>query len=570
MKGNKHLKISTILLCMMLVFALFSTACTNNGNQTTTKTTTTKKASDNTTATTESTTTELTVPALDDYEDVMVITAYFAPNSNLGNEHLQHQYLLDTFKIDIQAEYPSGETAQAKMSMMVASKEMPDVVTSSTGDRALLQEFVNMDMALAVDEYMAYLGDYRKYATDDTLDFYRNASDEKLYFLPGFCKSPETADDLLGDPTCFAVRSDCMEIAGVDKLPANIDEFYDMLIKMKDIVPQKGGVYDGFVPFSMHGYESIERYFQNAFGLPGTVYTPDDSSQMLIIRQLHSSFLPTMKYLSKLYREGLLDSEILAYQTSADITNRALQGKFGVFFAHVSVYNNGVLASLNELGIDGEYINIEFPSGPDGATVPWLYYTQIGSTLAVINKDVTDPTRLIQYINWQNTYEGNIVTWFGAPDKELGYWYYDDNGDMMYNVEFFDALLAGEKNDQQCAPWTYIIAFPGVNQACDVQTVLPNSTGRSEFQQACRDLAYKCKFNDIGIDKFNAQEKGEVYKAKWTDIDAIIRKYRGILLTETANDADVEAKYSEMVSELMAAGIEDVQKEHYQIYKSVN
>jgi ABC-type sugar transport system, periplasmic component len=511
---------------------------------------------------------------LEDYKDVYTITGYLPINNGAqGNDQMQHQWLLDNLKLDLQGTFSSGENIQTKLGTMVASNEMPDVIMCSIDFRPIMQQFVDAGMTLAIDEYLPKMPDYMGYVNDDILNYWRNQSDKKLYMLPGFTKPKEKINELLGDPMVFGIRSDVIEKAG-KPIPKTPDELYEFCKAAKQNVGNEG-VYKDFIPFGMmyfSGNTSGERMndniFAHAFGLPGGNVAIDDANQMIVEPFMQKPWQDAYKFLAKMYREKLVDPELITAKDQ-DKLEKGKQGKYGILFAGISDFGDNIEGAIKRLGITGTYENMELPKITGLEKTNWLYYNQLGGTIAIVNKNVKDPERLMKYINWQNTKIGNMITWWGAPDKENS-WFYLENGEPLRNDAFYDALLKGEKNTDKVSPWTYWIAGPGVTATADINVVCKNSPGLRPFHKKAKEIGSAQVYNDVKLDKYLLSDKGPVYKQKWTDIDAVVSKYRAELIMRTKSDADFDAKIAQMQADLKKAGIDDVQKEDYKLYMEVN
>jgi putative aldouronate transport system substrate-binding protein len=563
---KKRLKITLVFLLVISVFSLFTTSCGTDSESidgpTPPKTDSPSQNGDDTDAPPESI-------GLEDYDDVYVITGYFEGNNGAqGNDQMQHEWLLENLKIDIQGSWPSGENVANKLSTMVASEDMPDVIKCGTGYRPILQEFVEAGMVLSFDEYLSIMPDYMGYVNDEILDFWRDKNDGKLYMLPGFTKPKERFTELLGDPMVLGIRSDVVESTG-RAIPKTMDELYEFLKASKESVGNEGH-YKDFIPFGMmHFANNNELLFAHGFGLPGGNVLVDDANQMIVEPFMQEAWKEAYKFLARLYREELLDPEIVTGNNET-ILEKGKQGRYGILFTDISSFGDNIEGAIERLGIPGKYQTMELPKLDGIDKTNWLYYNQLGGSLAIVNKNVKDPERLMKYINWQNTVIGNMITWWGAPHPEESWFYIDENGEPMRNAEFCDALLRGEKNTDKVSPWSYWIAGPGVTTTADINAALKNSPGIRPFHMESKEIGYAQAYNDPRLDRYFLTEKGPIYKQKWTDIDAIVSKYRAELIMRSGSDSAFEENYNKMIAELDRAGIYDVQKENYELFIEVN
>ncbi len=503
---------------------------------------------------------------LEDYTDVMKITGYLEGNSKLGNNQLQHQWLLDNLKIDFEGSWPTGESMQTKLSLMVATGEMPDVIVANSGMRSILQTFADSDLLLPIDNYLNIMPDYMSFVNKDTLDYFRDPDSSKLFMLPGFVKTKERLDDSVGDNVVTAIRDDMFKITNMEA-PVTFDEFYRFLKAIRDNVPKNDPKYKDFVPFNMTNFYDF--LFYVGFGGSPTRYVIDDANKTLYESFMSKGWEDAYVFLSKLYREQLIDKSCLT-DTSEDRLEKAKQGKYGVYFGSIADFGDNIEGALLRKKAPGKFVNFKMPRLKANSDNKWNNYNSLGATIAIVSKNVQDPERLMKYINWQNTKLGNTVSWWGAPSKDDGYWYIDQDKELTFNAPFIKALLDGTKNSDKCSPWCYWIAGPGVTKQSQVDISFKNSPGQREFHKIARANGFADIFNDITYDKFMYAEKGPIYKQKMNDFGTILEKWRTAIVVKSKSDDEARGMVKQMRDELMSAGLEMVGKENYEIYKKVN
>lgn len=488
-----------------------------------------------------------------------------------GNDQLQHQWLLDNLNLDVQGEWPSGTDPAIRLSTMAATGEMPDVVATDVSNRLLLQEMVDAGMLQPLDDYLAQMPDYRSYVTDAVLDYWRDANDGKLYMLPGFVVDPNSQNytNLLGDPHALGIRDDMFELTGITEVPKTFDEFYQFLKTAKEAAAASDDpLYDNFIPYAMD-WSNFHIWAIN-YGASPTKWKVDEENQQMIPIYLQDGWRDAAVYFAKLYREGLLEPEQLTMDGD-DLIEKAKQGTYGVLAQHITAFNDYIKGAFAASGYDFYYTAIQFPRVEPDSYTGWFHKNSLGSSIAVFSKDIADMDKVISYTNWQNTRVGNCITWWGAPDREDSWFYLTDDGqDIVYNKEFYDAMFAGEKTTDACAPWTYWIAGPGVNDICQLNTSVIDSPGFDDFFAGMRECGYKDVHFDPAYDAFEIQPKGDVYNSMWTDIKYTADSYLADIIMRTASDEEAIAKYDEMVAEMKAIGVDELMAECYQVYLKAN
>jgi len=514
----------------------------------------------------------LTDTKLEDYPDVMDMTGYFSTSPAFGDDNLQHKWLKENLKINIIGSFQTGDSPANKLAQMLASNEMPDVVFVYAGLRSIVQEMIDAGMVASADEYFDVMPNYLKYREGAINDYWANEADGKHYMLPGFVLPPEYAEELgIGDPTVLGIREDIIEAAG--PIPKTIDEFYNFLKASKEALGEKGGVYEGFIPFGIYSFQNIDSGNANlmayAFGLPGGGVVVDEEKEQIIEAYLTEPWAESMRFMAKLYREGLLDPDIIT-MTNSELLEKGKQGKYGVLFASISQFGDNIEGAIDRLGITADYITMELPgiNGTEGTN--WLYKNALGSSIGIVSAKAADKERIFKYVDWQNTPIGNMITWWGGPDKEESWFYINENGEAVRNGVVSDKILNGEMTTDYISPWTYWIAGLGVTIPSDINASIIDSPGVRKFHQDSKDIGFKQYYNDPKLDAYFLATKGEVWQALYTDIAAIVNEYRATLLMRTGDDAEFDKVLQEMYKELEAAGINDVMAENYQLYLDAN
>lgn len=511
--------------------------------------------------------------ALEDYPDVMDMTGYFSTGPAFGDENLQHKWLQENLKINIIGSFSTGDSPANKLAQMVASGEMPDVVFVDASYRTIIQEMIDAGMVAAADDYFDVMPNYLKYREGAINDYWANEEDGKHYMLPGFVLPAEYAEELgIGDPMVLGLREDMLEATGKE-IPKTIDEFYEFLKASKEALADKGGIYEGFQPFGMFYFQeaqdSNDTLFAHAFGLPGGNVVVDEENGRIVESFMTPYWADSIRFIAKLYREGLFDGDCVT-MTDAELLEKGKQGKYGVLFTSISYFGDNIEGAIDRLGIEADYVCMELPgiNGTEGTN--WLYKNALGSSIGLVSAKAVDKERIFKYVDWQNTTIGNMITWWGGPDKEESWFYINENGEAVRNGEICDKINAGEMSTDYISPWTYWIAGLGVTKPSDINASIIDSPGVRKFHQDSKDIGFKQYYNDPKLDAYFLAPKGEEYDACWTDIMAIANEYRANLILRTADDEEFDKVLAEMYAALEEAGIYAVEEENYQIYCDVN
>ena len=294
-----------------------------------------------------------------------------------------------------------------KFNMLLAANEAPDViysydypVISSFFSRGAFQEIPKA----MLDQYGANL---QKFLGADLLKY--GVIDGKQYLIPA--KRP-----MLGD-VALTIRQDWLDKLGL-KAPTNTDELYAVLKAFKEQDP--GGVgAENVIPYAISGFGNT------SLCVPYYAFIPDNVSEEefaiysdLIISPL--TWEPekeALKYLNKLYNEGLISPEFALdkdnKKAEADFSN----GKVGMYSTRV-LKSPPVFSTLIKNVPAAKVQAVNSLVKPGNQLKGYAYYPF--GMLSGINKNSKNPEAVIKYLDWmckqenltilQNGFEGKTYT----------------------------------------------------------------------------------------------------------------------------------------------------------------
>ena len=510
---------------------------------------------------------------LEEYKDVMQISGYLAggPNSTGTKDNVTLKYLMDHFKLDLsEMTWPAGENSEDKINMMVASEEMPDVITYWTKPE-LFNKLADAGMLQPLDDLIAkYMPNFREYNSPEILAKFCNPSDGKIYILPSFTVSPNKVSTNVHVNSVPVVRSDMLELTGM-QAPKTTDELYNFLKAVKE----KAG--PDMIPISMFQYDpasfTVELLFGAMFGIKTFFSSSFDSPDAASERMKHFFYEPEYaemcKYLAKLYREGLLNPE--TFTASLDQNKeKATQGRFAYTFVAPGWIKDWIDPAFAKMGLNASYFPTEMPhkAGISEASKYWTY-SPYGWSMSCISKSVSDPVRLAKFINWAYTRDGNAIMMHGAPSETDNDWTMDASGQWIYNKPVADQMAAGTFTVQN-GGWSYWINLPGTEDSNNPPTAAKGAPPVFQFKTDALKATAKHITTDLKMENYLTYGRGPVYNEKWADIKTLYDRWFADIVLRSAADGDVDTKIASMISELENAGLVDVEKENYQNYLSAN
>ena len=225
-------------------------------------------------------------------------------------------------------------------STRLASSDWPDLIAKNMGQTATYDygvlggRFVNyMDYLDIMPNFKAAIEEYPASLS------YAMQLDGAVYNL--FRISGASATSVNCRPH---YRKDVMNAAGVMEEPKTIEEFYDALVKCRDF-------YGG--PSYIHDKNETSSYIMSIFGAFGDLTQldySDDGTGTIVFPRETEQYKEYVKFLHKLYEEGLMHKEYLTLETAA-ILKLAQSGT-------IAFMTQGAAQSLTLEDLNGDWNNL--------------------------------------------------------------------------------------------------------------------------------------------------------------------------------------------------------------------
>lgn len=130
---------------------------------------------------------------------------------------------------------------------------------------------------------------------------------------------------------------------GFEKLPTNLDEFYEYLCAVRDGDPNENGDFTDEIPLAGSYREGTSVYYDNfiviltAFGYLSETYQVDENGQVIYV-PVQDNYKEFLKYMNKLYEEKLLDQRYFV-QTADERKAKEASNLCGAFQDYASYLN---------------------------------------------------------------------------------------------------------------------------------------------------------------------------------------------------------------------------------------
>lgn len=564
-RASKWISLTIVLLLVMSLFA----GCAPSG------TTPSGQEPDNSGTPDNSGGQQAEDKALEDYTEPLKLVAFQAigtasPADPVNNKYVT--YIKEKFNIDMsETQFPTSPEwakVQETLGLMISSGEMPDVVTMWVDANTLkmAKQFIDAGMCLDVTSYLedGKMPNLEQDLTPTILDNYRS-KDGKLYMIPSFTINPDNKETqyTMEPNLTFVKRADLFEKLGIED-PKTPEDFYQACLKLKE-QPDVNG--KPFIPFqTLSGIGDLEQMVGGMFGIWTHRGEMNEAEERFTLQYEFPEYLDFLKFASKLYREGLTDPEMFINQYDTAYA-KAKEGRVGI---HVEWPNDmdQLTPALRQVVPDGDYQPFAIPKVEGLENTQYWQTATLGTMITLVNKNVSDPDRIMKFIDWNVSTEGWMAQCYGGPgvDANDGVWHIE--GDKyFYNTEFMDKKVQEDPMymGQVCGGWIYFLAgrlvyhidhqgFSNITESPDPQRML------------ARELNLPEVFTDPEYERITAIPAGPVELAKFTAFNKVVQDGVQKIVTTSKSDAEVETMYNEMMQNADKAGYTDIMKERYQRY----
>ena len=252
-------------------------------------------------------------------EPITITVAGYASNSNNDwNSTVQFQQYEEQLGIKLAATTYTSEQWSSKLTLMMASDEMPDMLASAKLTADQVAEYGSDGYFLDLAEYLdimpnlsAYMEKYPEYASALKDD------EGHIYALSAINESPE---NYLFYATYM--NQTWLDNLGLEK-PTTLDELYNVLVAFRDEDADGDGDPDNEIPFGYQGDAWYHAEYPILWGHGIYVRTTDGEYHMMVdennqvyLANATENYKDFLKYMHKLYDEKLINED--AYVITRD------------------------------------------------------------------------------------------------------------------------------------------------------------------------------------------------------------------------------------------------------------
>ncbi|URN96358.1 MAG: extracellular solute-binding protein [Candidatus Pristimantibacillus lignocellulolyticus] len=338
----------------------------------------------------------------------------------------------------------AGGKAEAKLSTMIASNELPDVIW---GERGVdVNRLYEAGQLVAFDDYLDKYPNLKKWMGPD-LNLLRHP-DGKIYQFPNWYTGQPSGT------SGYVVNKKIYEELGSPKLETT-DDLYSYLTAVK----AKYG--DAIIPFEPHRAEDMQGLgvLYTAFGenvsysyLNQNIRAVPEGDKLTSIFT-NDVFREAQKYIAKLFRERLITQDAFT-QTIDQVEEKVMQGRVAVFAGSspttiASQAHNEMVKTDPNSG----YFMI-WPIHKEGLDKNKIYpgsYTSLGWNVSVITKAAEDPEKIFAFLDWYTGPEGQSLLFFGPEGKNWNG--FDEDGHPIFTGDYDAEEVAKLQKDHDPIMW---------------------------------------------------------------------------------------------------------------------
>lgn len=480
-----------------------------------------------------------------------------------GNMNLNDRIMIGVLeeKLGIKLEitgYSDADDFITQLNLAMTTGDLPDIIAPSGKlSMSQLQQYVDDGYVLALSDYADLMPNlYEVFAEYPAYQKYLTLSDGNIYGLTKL----EVND--IGRVDRVFINHNWLENVGME-CPTSVDELYDVLCAFRDLDANGNGDPTDEIPFDYvaTNYDD-DHMLLSAFGLntnDSNYILTDDGSGKVVFGNTSEQYKDFLKYMKKLYNEGLINSE--CYVATTDERKEHVANDTAGFFAASAPF---AWAGVN-VAYDANFFWVGGLTSADNAvaTVPM---SNIASNKIRIfaNADTEYPEAVARFLDYWYTLEGEIAFQRGWEGITMEYTYNETlQGDIadLYCPDGFSST-----NDYKVNEALVVGPFDLCSRA--------NGTAYRLIMDASEDVLWSdAALNERGwavlVERglrrdgvmeedifpalvYTAEEENE-RTSLYNDLTTYIASQRAEFITNS--DVDIDAAWDTYVAQLEAMGL---------------
>jgi putative aldouronate transport system substrate-binding protein len=291
--------------------------------------------------------------------------------------------------------------------LLSASADLPDVIIPNGMSNEQLVRYGTQGIFIPlndlIDEQMVYLKNM--FAYDETVLKQITATDGNVYGLPSYNECYHCSYSAK-----FWINQSWLDRLGME-IPTTTDELYNVLSAFKEEDANGNGESGDEIPLagSLGWHGSVDEYIMTSFIYSDGTYLRLDKNNNVASVADQDAFKEGLKYLRKLYQDGLLDKESFTMDGNQI---KALTGNpNGNMLGSSPAGHPGVFLDLSQ-DVRDEFVSLPPLTGPTGIKQSIKYPVGALTGQFMITEDCSMPEVAIR---WADGFYTDVTDWRGEP-----------------------------------------------------------------------------------------------------------------------------------------------------------
>jgi len=444
-----------------------------------------------------------------------------------------------------------------KLNLAFASGDIQDVIfgaSSSNLTRGMEVDYGSQGILLPLEDYIDEYAPNLAKILEENPDIRKSITspDGHIYSLPSIDRSA-TAIWIRG-PIWY--NGQWLDALDVKEVPKTIDEFYELLVRMRDEDPNGNGKKDE-IPLTDVKMESTRPWLLGAFGIKA--FGIEEVDGKVRYAPITDNYRGYLEFMNKLYTESLLDKEVFS-QSDEQKKGKGQNNQIGVFpdwYSFFTLGQNEDEALNNPMF---QTLTSDYSKEPLVAGSP-----RMGTGTFAITSNCESPEAAMRWVDYLYSAEGRQFFNQG-PEGEM--WEYAENSKGEQVRVFTDKVdLDATEDFRGTITPDYGIQMPGYSvdlPALKKDVDDPDTTPFQEFIKSETEQKI-APFAEVAFPvTYLTKEEQDSVSAVATDLQTYIEQMEAKFITgvEKLDDAGWD-KYVETIKSM---GVEDYVKVYQQVY----
>ncbi|MFC4597188.1 extracellular solute-binding protein [Cohnella hongkongensis] len=440
------------------------------------------------------------------------VTALLSKTTDFPEDNPVIEEIRKRSGINLQVQTVGNDDYETRLNTLLVSGQAPDIFTVG---RTKIQELITNGAILPLDELIEQHAPNIK---ENRGDYLKGGAyvDGKAYGIPeGFVPG-----------SALAIRKDWLDRLKLP-MPTNLEEYENVLRAFVNDDPDNNGQKDTIgVGLAIQ----VDQTWAHIFG----AYNVPMGRQVLVDGKvtpwmLAPGYLDAVKYLNKLYHEGLIDPEFATVPTLQSF-QKLWNGKVGAYnFNADGITQNWLSRYVESPAPEFEYAVIKGPDGHGGYLNPNVADSNL---YTVISSKAKDPEAAMKMLDFLVSEEGDTLTWAGIEGSQYKY----ENGEFQWISPYEDAVKL-----RDVGGYMYSVLLNRMNGMREALFNDQTKQGRQLAEEHLIEEAHIYKMPQIEIDRgtiLKDMEKEFRTKAILAkgNVDQLYEDFKKKYLAEGGND----------------------------------